>query len=38
VVSEDMGQVGVKFGGRTWAVSQAGTIKVVVTKQEKNQP
>ena len=34
----DMRKVGLKFGGRAWAVSQAGITKVVVTKQEKHRP
>ena len=37
-VGRDMGQVGLKFGGRAWAVSQAGTREVVVTKEEKHRP
>jgi hypothetical protein len=32
-VGGDMGQVGLKFGGRAWAVSQAGTRKVMVETQ-----
>ena len=36
-VGGDMGQVALNFGGRSWAVSQAGTRKVVVTKEE-NRP
>ncbi len=33
-----MGQVGLKIGGRAWPVGQAGTKKVVVTKEEKHRP
>ncbi len=33
-----MGQVGLKFGRRAWPVRQAGTRKVVVTKEEKHRP
>ena len=37
-VGGDMGQVALNFGGRAGAVSQEGTKKVVVTKQEKHRP